>query len=54
VGVPGKLSLNTRNLDELIVNSTDNPWRPELYAGIAEGATGEFERDWLLLHRGKV
>ena len=39
--VPGELALNLGNFDVLIVDLTDDPWRPKL----VESGAREFERD---------
>jgi hypothetical protein len=47
VRMPGKLSLNTRYFDELIVDLADHARRPQR----GNSATGEFKGDGMLLHR---
>jgi hypothetical protein len=51
MSVPGELSLNTRNFDKLIVNATDDSWRPKLYTRALEIAASGIEGDRMLLHR---
>ncbi len=47
MGVPWKLSMDTRYLDELIVDLTYNSRRPQL----RESTAREFEGEGMLLHR---